>query len=84
MLILSNVVGDEYMAIIVFSFLQSGNSYQNHSQSQPLSIYLYLSRSHVDRWGATDALTTISLHSSRFSVILSVSLSFSLVIWYDK
>ena len=41
-----------------------------------LSIYLsiYLSRSLVDRWGATDALTAISLHFYRFTVILSVSL----------
>ena len=37
---------------------------------QAFSLHLHLSRSLVDRWGATDDLATSSLHSSRLSALV--------------
>ena len=42
-------------------------------------LQLHLSRSLVDRWGATDDLATSSLHSSRLSAFLMAAASVMLV-----
>ena len=41
-----------------------------HVNTGTCSLHLHLSRSVVDRWGATDDLATSSLHSSRLSAFL--------------
>ena len=57
---------------INFTAVKPGLSYSrarrtNHCNT---ALHLHLSRSLVDRWGATDDLATSSLHSSRLSAFL--------------